>query len=79
MPVLSYVTSEPKVRKLDNRSSLLLERYEQQAEQVLYDLWYEYAERLFKRVMEICDIDKEREEVLRLLFLRPNDFGIEIR
>jgi hypothetical protein len=79
MPVLTYVTSEPKVRKLDNRSSLLLERYEQQAEQVLYDLWYEYAERLFKRVMEICDIDKEREEVLRLLFLRPNDFGIEIR
>lgn len=79
MPVLSYVTSEPKVRKLDNRSSLLLERYEQQAEQVLYDLWYEYAERLFKRVMEVCEIDPEREEVLRLLFLRPNDFGIEIR
>jgi hypothetical protein len=53
--------------------------YDEQAEQVLYDLWYEYAERLFKRVMEVCDIDKEREEVLRLLFLRPNDFAVEVR
>jgi hypothetical protein len=79
MPVLTYVTSEPLVRKLDYRPSLLLGRYEQQAEQVLYDLWYEYAERLFKRVMEVCEIDKEREEVLRQLFLRPNDFVVEIR
>ena len=53
--------------------------YDELAEQVLYDLWYDYAERLFKRVMEVCDIDAEREEVLRLLFLRPNDFGIEVR
>ena len=53
--------------------------YDQQAEQVLYDLWYDYAERLFKRVMEVCEIDKEREEVLRQLFLRPNDFVVEIR
>jgi hypothetical protein len=53
--------------------------YEQQAEEVLFDLWYDYAERLFKRVMEVCDIDPEREEVLRQLFLRPNDFVVEIR
>jgi len=53
--------------------------YDELAEQVLYDLWYDYAERLFKRVMEVCDIDKEREEVLRQLFLRPNDFIVEIR
>ncbi len=52
--------------------------YEQQAEQAIYNLWYEYAERLFKRVMEVCEIDAEKEEVLRLLFLRPNDFRIII-
>lgn len=53
--------------------------YHEQAEQVLYDLWYDYVERLFKRVMEVCEIDKEREEVLRQLFLRPNNFVVEIR
>jgi hypothetical protein len=57
---------------------MLMEPYEVDAEKVLYDLWYEYAERLFKRVIEICEIDEEREEVLRQLFLRPNDFVIVI-
>jgi hypothetical protein len=55
-----------------------MEPYEVDAERVLYDLWYEYAERLFKRVIEVCEIDAEREEVLRQLFLRPNDFIIQI-
>lgn len=57
---------------------MLMEPYEIDAERVLYDLWYEYAERLFKRVIEVCEIDAEREEVLRQLFLRPNDFIIQI-
>jgi len=57
---------------------MLMEPYEVDAERVLYDLWYEYAERLFKRVIEVCEIDAEREEVLRQLFLRPNDFIIQI-
>ena len=52
---------------------------EQQAEQAIYTLWYEYAERLFQKVIEVCQIDAEKEEVLRQLFLRPNDFVVEIR
>ena len=31
-----------------------MDPYEIQAEQVLYNLWYEYAEKLFKRVIEVC-------------------------
>jgi hypothetical protein len=52
--------------------------YEKVAEEVLYELWYEYAESLLERVIKICDLGPEKAEILRQLYLRPNDFSVEI-
>jgi len=51
---------------------------DQLATQVLYDLWYEYAERLFNKVVATCQLSEEQIEVLRLIYLRPNDFKVNI-
>ena len=51
---------------------------DQLAKQVLYDLWYEYAERLFNKVVTTCQLSEEKIEVLRLIYLRPNDFKVNI-
>jgi hypothetical protein len=51
---------------------------DQLAEQVLYDLWYEYAERLFHKVVTTCQLSEEKIEVLRMIYLRPNDFKVNI-
>jgi len=51
---------------------------DQLATQVLYDLWYEYAERLFNKVVTACQLSEEKIEVLRMIYLRPNDFKVNI-
>jgi hypothetical protein len=43
----------------------------------LYELWYSYSERILERIISICELDKDQEEALRLLYLRPNDFVLE--
>ena len=48
------------------------------AQEVLYDLWFEYAERLFNKVVALCQLSEEKIEVLRQIYLRPNDFQIVI-
>ena len=48
------------------------------AEAFLYELWYEYAESLVERVIEVCGLEPEKAEILRQLYLRPNDFSVEI-
>jgi len=52
--------------------------YEQLTQEVLYDLWYEYAERLFHKVVALCHLSEEKIEVLRQIYLRPNDFQVVI-
>ena len=47
------------------------------AKNLLYELWFQYAERLFERVVEVCDLDKDQEQALKELFLRPNQFVVE--
>jgi hypothetical protein len=48
-------------------------------EAVLYELWFSYAERIFKRVVQITELDEEQENALRLVALRPNDFTVGMR
>jgi len=48
------------------------------AQKVLYDLWYEYAERLFERVVEVCGLTEDQVVVLRQIYLRPNGFAVEV-
>jgi hypothetical protein len=52
--------------------------YEKIAEEVLYELWYEYAESLVERIIKVCELGPERAEIIRQLYLRPNDFLVEI-
>jgi len=52
--------------------------YEKVAEDVLYELWYQYAESLVERVIEVCGLEPEKAEILRQLYLRPNDFLVDI-
>lgn len=52
--------------------------FEKTAERLLYELWYEYATRLLERVVEVCELDKDQEQALRELFLRPNQFVVEM-
>ena len=54
-----------------------MEQYEKQAESVLYELWYNYAERLLARICEVCALDPDQELALREQFLRPNLFAVE--
>jgi hypothetical protein len=51
---------------------------EKTAENVLYELWISFAEKLFERIVQVTGIDKEQEEALRQVCLRPNDFIVEI-
>ena len=47
-------------------------------QEVLYDLWYEYAEQLFNKVVTACQLSEEKIAVLRQIYLRPNDFQVVI-
>jgi hypothetical protein len=50
----------------------------QLAQKVLYDLWYEYAERLLERVIEVCGLTDDQASALRQIYLRPNGFVVEV-
>jgi hypothetical protein len=53
--------------------------FEKQATNLLYDLWYTYSERLFERVVDVCDLSPEQVEALRQIYLRPNDFLVVVK
>lgn len=48
------------------------------AENVVYEVWYAFAERLFARVVEVTGLSEEQTEALRSVVLRPNDFIVEV-
>jgi hypothetical protein len=50
----------------------------QLAQKVLYDLWYEYAEQLLERVIDVCGLTDDQASVLRQVYLRPNGFAVEV-
>ena len=53
--------------------------YYQMAEKVLYDLWYEYAERLVEEVIKACNMTGDQALAFRQIYLRPNEFMVVIK
>ena len=51
---------------------------EKVAENIISDMWYTFAEKIFNRIVEITQLNEEQAEALRLAVLRPNDFGVQI-
>lgn len=51
---------------------------EKVAENIIYDIWYTIAQKIFNKVIEITELDDEQIEALRQVALRPNDFQILI-
>ena len=45
---------------------------------IMYDVWYTVAERLFKRITEVVDLTPEQLDAIKSVSLRPNLFGVEI-
>jgi hypothetical protein len=48
------------------------------AENILYELWFTVAEKIFKRVTEVVELTEEQVVALKGIALRPNDFHIQI-
>ena len=51
----------------------------EEAENVLYNMWFTVAEKIFKRVVQVAQLDEEQVRALKQACLRPNDFRILIR
>ena len=50
----------------------------QEAQTILYELWFSVAETLFERVCAVAQLTDEQREALRSVALRPNDFQIRV-
>jgi hypothetical protein len=48
------------------------------AENVIYELWITFTERLFQRIVDVTELSAEQADALRQVVLRPNDFHIQI-
>lgn len=51
---------------------------ESAAENVIYELWITFSEKLFERIVEVTGLNSEQKEALRKAVLRPNDFIVKI-
>ena len=47
-----------------------------QAREMLENLWYSICEKYFQRIVQVTGLDKEREQAVRAIVLRPNDFKV---
>ncbi len=59
-----------------NAAEMLPSVTEEKATQILENMWYILAEKIFNRVIEVTDLDKARATALRTVALRPNDFRV---
>lgn len=48
------------------------------AKNLIYELWFSYAERLLEQVIQITELTQEQAEALRRVALRPNDFIVRV-
>lgn len=49
------------------------------AENVIYEMWFTFSEKLFQRIVEVTGLTPEQADALQKAVLRPNDFVIQIR
>jgi len=54
-------------------------QYDALAKKLLYIWWYTYSEHLVDRIVEVCELTPDQEEFIRHMYLKPNDFVIELR
>jgi hypothetical protein len=45
---------------------------------ILYDMWYTVAEKIFQRITEVVDLTPEQLDAIKSTTLRPNLFQVEI-
>ena len=43
---------------------------------IVQEFWYQYAERLLNKVIDVCGLDEDQADALRKRELRPNDFHV---
>ena len=55
-----------------------LQIYDKETQHFLQSAWYILAEKIFKQIIELTGLDKDREDALRSIVMRPNDFEIRI-
>jgi|688.fasta_scaffold701716_1 hypothetical protein len=48
------------------------------AQDILYNLWFTIAERIFERVSKETGLTEEQKNALKIVALRPNDFQIVV-
>jgi hypothetical protein len=48
------------------------------AQNILYNLWFTIAERIFERVSKETGLTDEQKNALKAVALRPNDFQIVV-
>lgn len=48
------------------------------AENVIYEIWMTFSEKLFQRIVEVTGLNEEQADALRRAVLRPNDFVVHI-
>jgi hypothetical protein len=53
-----------------------LQQYDKETQQFLQSVWYILAEKIFKQIIDLTGLDKDREDALRSIVMRPNDFEI---
>ncbi len=51
---------------------------DEDVERVISAVFYTMARRILERVIEVTELDEERAEALRKVYLRPNDFEVII-
>jgi hypothetical protein len=51
---------------------------EEEAQIILYELWFSVAEAIFHRVCVITELTEEQIQALQSVALRPNDFQIQV-
>ena len=49
------------------------------AENVIYELWMTFSEKLLARIIEVTELTDEQSAALKTGMLRPNDFIVEIK
>lgn len=61
---------EPEITPIDPLDKIALD--------MLYDVWYTVAEKIFHRITQVVDLTPEQLDAIKSTTLRPNLFQVEI-
>jgi hypothetical protein len=53
-------------------------QFDEAAQRLLYEWWYTYSQRLVDRIVEVCELTPDQEALIRRMYLKPNDFVIQL-